>query len=143
MEIAEAEATLQMFHLHHSRYKERGTQFLLRLEDVRHEKVQNLLNMELQLVMKQAYVELPRQGSLSDFEDAILVNRKVVEDINAIIRETGYKKVKAMRNALQFRKEIMIKEWQHKKKKMEIADLEHELVDIGSIKVSCMFGCLY
>lgn len=42
-------------------------------------------NIEIQLALRQAYVEIPTTGSLTDFDDAILVCRNVVEDINKII----------------------------------------------------------
>lgn len=42
-------------------------------------------NIEIQLAVRQAYVEIPTTGSLTDFDDGILVCRNVVEDINKII----------------------------------------------------------
>lgn len=40
---------------------------------------------QIQIVMKKGLVEIPTTGSVSDFDDAILINRTEVENINAVI----------------------------------------------------------
>ena len=45
-------------------------------------------------------------------------------------------KIKAMQKAANFRKGIIFKEWEHKKLRMEIEDLESKLATVEKIKVT-------
>lgn len=40
----------------------------------------------LQIVIKQGFVEIPMTGKYSDFNEAVMVRRQDVEDINIVIK---------------------------------------------------------
>lgn len=41
---------------------------------------------QLQIVLRQGYVEIPMNGRFSDFDNAIMVRRQDVEAINSVIQ---------------------------------------------------------
>ena len=42
--------------------------------------------LQVQIALKQGLVEIPITGSVSDYENAILINRKDVAQVNQIIQ---------------------------------------------------------
>lgn len=85
MDISEAEATIATLHKALAQRKELSHKLIDDLSNVRQEKLRQAENLEVQLVIKQGYVEVPLCGEISDFNDAILISRKDVEDINSVI----------------------------------------------------------
>ncbi|XP_017769333.1 PREDICTED: cilia- and flagella-associated protein 43 [Nicrophorus vespilloides] len=136
MELTEAESTIDMFEKRYIKSRDLHSILIKKLEDLREKKFQHSLNIELQIVLKEGFVEIPRTGSMDDFKDALIISRADVEHINDVIIDAGKKKIKAMKNAMCFKREIMLKEWEHKKKKMEIEDLHYKLADIKSVKLT-------
>ncbi|XP_046988156.1 cilia- and flagella-associated protein 43 [Schistocerca americana] len=136
LELAEAEKTVAVFQKQLSAEKENHAKLLSSLKNLREEKLYQCHNMQIQVVMKQGMVEIPTTGSLSDFDDAILINRTDVENINALILEAGKKKLDAMHEATNFRRGNICLEWEHKTMCMKIEDLQDELKTIESVKVT-------
>lgn len=48
----------------------------------------------------------------------------------------GDKKLKALYQTMGFRRKILAKEWEHKRMRMLIQDLEEKLVDVKHVRVS-------
>ncbi|XP_022907276.2 cilia- and flagella-associated protein 43 isoform X1 [Onthophagus taurus] len=136
LDIAEAESTVAAYQNMLLKKKEYGRQLQSDLATLRNDRLNAAENMELQLMIKQGYVELIQTGSISDFSDAILICRKDVEDINDIILKGGNRKLKVMRDGMAFRRGILAMEWTHKKMKMQITDLEHYLKEIEAVQVT-------
>lgn len=59
---------------------------LQRLQSLRDEKLLQLQNFQVQLVLKQAFVEISTSGCIADFDGAIFVTRAALLDINGVIR---------------------------------------------------------
>lgn len=95
-------------------------------------------NIAIQVVLKQGLVEVPQTGNISDFEDAVLVNRSQVETLNDVIIRSGSRKIKQMTEDMIFRQSILQTEWQHQHRCMEIEDLKTQLRFIARIRVNCL-----
>lgn len=85
MDVSEAEHTITRFQEHLSSRKNEHGKLMDKLDTIRQEKIRIAENAEVQVPMKQGFVELHTTGYLSDYEDAVLIARSVVEDINKII----------------------------------------------------------
>ncbi|XP_044262211.1 cilia- and flagella-associated protein 43 [Tribolium madens] len=135
-ELTEAETTSAAFHkrLHHK--KELGAKLHNDLNDVRQELMLMMCNGDVQIVLPRGLVEIPLSGSMSDYEDAVLICRKDVEEINRIILEFGGKKIKALELGMNFRRRILTLEWEHKRRRMLIQDLQEKIIDIDGVRLT-------
>ncbi|GJQ84522.1 hypothetical protein Trydic_g15281 [Trypoxylus dichotomus] len=136
MEVAEGDGTVAYLHKVLAYHKEHAHKLNADLAQIRLDKIKEAQDIELQLVMKQGFVEVPMSGEIADFENAVMLSRKDIEDINQIILAAGNTKLRAMRDTMNFRRGILAMEWEHAKMKMQIADLEDHLNDIRAIKVT-------
>ena len=131
---------------------------------IKEEKIRFLTNLELQLDLKQGQVELDPYGFVPDFRDAILLERKVVEDLNAKIKACdsmcmhvsvhsmkvyaclymrgvnvqglGSAKLQSMEDSKDFKRGIVQLEWERLRLQMQMDDLEQKKRDIQLFKVS-------
>ncbi|EPQ15158.1 WD repeat-containing protein 96 [Myotis brandtii] len=94
------------------------------------EKVKFQLNLTIQILLKQGQVELENFQLLLEYPDAILINKTIIEDLNAVIRTQGHKKVASMMESKDIHKGIFQIEWEHKKMEMEMEDLNQRAWDI-------------
>jgi len=95
-----------------------------------------ILNLEVQLLLKQGQIEVDAGPFIRDFRDSVLVHRSVVEDLNNTIKQLGESKIASMVESKDFRKGIIQLEWEHKKMSMQMEDLENKMKDIQFIKVT-------
>ncbi|XP_075222313.1 cilia- and flagella-associated protein 43 isoform X2 [Lycorma delicatula] len=107
-----------------------------KINSIREEKLKMLHDFELQLIMKEGQVELNITGQRQDFNDCILINRSVIDHINSLVKDAGRKKIEAMYACADFHRIIILKEWEHKKLRMEIDDLKTKMHLIESTKVT-------
>ncbi|XP_016067689.1 PREDICTED: cilia- and flagella-associated protein 43 isoform X2 [Miniopterus natalensis] len=94
------------------------------------EKAKFQLNLTIQILLKQGQVELENFQLLLEYSDAILINKSIIEDLNAVIRTQGQKKVASMMESKDIHKGIFHIEWEHKKMEMEMEDLNQKAWDI-------------
>ncbi|XP_031564143.1 cilia- and flagella-associated protein 43-like [Actinia tenebrosa] len=106
------------------------------LQRLREEKIKFLINLEVQLLLKQGQVEVPPGPFITDYSDSILVHRSVVEDLNAQITNLGKAKVSIMDDSKEFRKGIHGLEWEHRKMQMQAEDLQTKARDIQLLRVT-------
>ncbi|CAB3976600.1 Hypothetical predicted protein [Paramuricea clavata] len=106
------------------------------LQNLRDEKMKFTMDLEVQLLLKQGQVEVPPDSFITDYSDSTLVHRSVIEDLNATIRSLGDAKINIMVESKDFRKGIHALEWEHKKMKMQIEDLEARARDIQLLRVT-------
>ena len=95
-----------------------------------------MLNLEVQLLMRQGQVEVEAGDFIHTFTDSILIHRNVVEDLNKKIQLLGDQKIKSMNESKDFRKGIYQLEWERQKMIMEIEDLLQKAKDIQRLKVT-------
>ncbi|XP_031334791.1 cilia- and flagella-associated protein 43 isoform X2 [Photinus pyralis] len=136
LDIQDAEYTISQSQKRLHQLKEDSQQLVLHLEEVRNKRMELFHNIEIQLVLKQGLVEIPLSGSITDFDNAVLVNRKDIETINRIILKGGNKKIKAMKETMNFRRNIIAMEWEHRRLQMKIADLKTNYQEVEGIKVT-------
>lgn len=85
LQLADAESTLLAF-MREINGKRQHLQFVERqLTETKENRENDLLNRQIQLVMKRGLIEIQLLGSFSDFKDSILIHRSDVADINKII----------------------------------------------------------
>lgn len=84
-----------------------------KIAEVKEKKHVNMINRTVQLVLKRGAIEVNLTGGLMDFEDAILIAKSEVDEINNLIRRAGTKKLAAMNTAAIFRRKVLHKEWEH------------------------------
>ncbi|KAF5280666.1 hypothetical protein FQA39_LY05314 [Lamprigera yunnana] len=136
MEIQEGEHTISLFQKNLQQKKELTQQLQVNLDHIRKKRLHLFHNIEVQLVLKQGLVEVPQTGSIGDFSEAIMINRKDVETINKIIIKGGQKKIKAMKNAMNLRRSILAMEWEHQRLQMKIQDLQSNYQEVNSMQVT-------
>ncbi|KAL8187387.1 UNVERIFIED_CONTAM: hypothetical protein K2H54_047783 [Gekko kuhli] len=111
-------------------------QIFTELNLLREMKMKFQLDLMVQFLFKQGQVELDSSNLIPDYTDAILINRSIIEELNSTIRAQGEKKVASMVESKDFRKGIFQLEWEHKKIKMQIDDLNQKARDIQKLNVT-------
>ncbi|XP_048713581.1 cilia- and flagella-associated protein 43 isoform X2 [Caretta caretta] len=107
------------------------------LNTLREEKMRFQLDLTIQFLLKQGQVELESAAELiPDYTDAILIHKSVIEELNCTIRAQGEKKIASMVESKDFSKGIFQLEWEHKKMKMLMEDLNQKARDIQKLHVS-------
>ncbi|XP_047515252.1 cilia- and flagella-associated protein 43 [Pieris napi] len=92
-------------------------------------------NRTLQLVLPAGQVEITTTGHMQDYDDATLLLRQDIEQINNLILKVGDWKLNMMRKQMEFRKGILAKEWEHAQMKMKLRHMEQELYSYQRLKV--------
>lgn len=136
LELSESEATLSTLNKKLVNLKELNNKYNANLTNLRSTKIKEAHNIEVQLVLKQGFIEVPTSGKITDFDEAVMVSRSDVAEINRLIVKVGNKKLKAMREAMNFRREILTTEWEHQRMKMKIKDHLERVKDIQTVKVT-------
>uniref|UniRef100_A0A8B9F345 CFA43 protein n=1 Tax=Amazona collaria TaxID=241587 RepID=A0A8B9F345_9PSIT len=102
---------------------------------LREEKMKLQLNLTIQFLLKQGQVEL-ENTEIPEYSDAILINKSVIEELNRNIMAQGEKKIASMMEYKDFSKGIFQLEWEHRKMRMQIEDLQQKARDIVSLIIS-------
>ncbi len=78
-----------------------------------------IVDASILIVLKHGQVEVVHPNEFDpEFQDAILVHRSVVEDLNAILRKLGAAKVDHLRRRMELRKGIHMLEWELRRLQM-------------------------
>jgi hypothetical protein len=93
-------------------------------------------DIELLFFLKQGQVEVPQAAVVTDYADAIVVDKTVVEQRNTRIREIAKEKVNSLHTVKDFRKRLSELDWQHKMLVMRTDDLEERTKDVHMLRVT-------
>ncbi|XP_010022713.1 PREDICTED: WD repeat-containing protein 96, partial [Nestor notabilis] len=99
------------------------------------EKMKLQLNLTIQFLLKQGQVEL-ENTEIPEYSDAILIHKSVIEELNRSITAQGEKKIASMVEYKDFSKGIYQLEWEHRKMRMQIEDLQQKARDIVTLIIS-------
>lgn len=93
-------------------------------------------NLELLVQLKQGQDEMEAEAVVTDYSDAVLVHRKVVQDTNAGIVRLGTEKVDILTRIKDFRKDINKLLWRHKLLDARVHDAEEHYTDLHMLRVT-------
>ncbi|CAH8522442.1 unnamed protein product [Schistosoma turkestanicum] len=113
---------------------ERKSQLDNLLKDYHREQI----DLELQLLIKQGFVEvnINQLHLIHDYDDALLIQREQVEELNKQIIQLGESKVSYMMKNKEFKKRFYHLEWELRKMLMHYEDLQSRLGDIRRFKIT-------
>ncbi|XP_041368827.1 cilia- and flagella-associated protein 43-like isoform X2 [Gigantopelta aegis] len=106
------------------------------IKTLKDDKQRFILNLEVQLLLKQGQVEIEMTKFVPDYRSSVLLHRSVVEELNGTIKQLGESKITSMVESKDFRKGIIQLEWEHKRMLMQVADLQNKMKDIQFMKVT-------
>lgn len=92
-------------------------------------------NVELQLIMKHGKVEIPSTQYYEDFQDMVLLDKKLIVDCNIKILKEGFVKMGILRKLKNAHKELKNLEWKFKNAKLSEKHLRLEEKDIQHTRV--------
>ncbi|KAI8899961.1 WD40-repeat-containing domain protein [Globomyces pollinis-pini] len=99
-------------------------------------KFKNTYNIETLFELKQGQVEVPQAPIVTNYTDAVLLDRSVVEQLNEQVRTLGQLKVDALTEIKEYRKGIHALEWENKMFDFQADDLVIRTRDIQLLRVS-------
>ncbi|XP_029690934.1 cilia- and flagella-associated protein 43 isoform X1 [Takifugu rubripes] len=106
------------------------------LKSQHEEKNHFLSNIVILVPLKQEQVEVSTADFPADYSDSVLLDRSVVERLNDTIRTSAEQKIKSMVECKDFCKGIIQLQWEHKKLKMQMEDLNNKCRDIRQLKLT-------
>uniref|UniRef100_A0A182QQN2 Cilia- and flagella-associated protein 43 n=1 Tax=Anopheles farauti TaxID=69004 RepID=A0A182QQN2_9DIPT len=136
--LSDTEAAMSAFQREITSKRNALASLVQNLEQLQNDQFEAATNRTVQLVMKRGWIEIQQSGRASDFDRCVLIHRTDVEDINAIIRRAGTKKLNAMVNAALFRRKIIYQEWEHRALKLQLRDLRDQLATVEKCKITKM-----
>lgn len=95
-----------------------------------------LYDIELLLKLKQGQVEVPQAAVVTDYSDAIVIGKEVVESRNHRIIEIGKQKVNVLNQTKEFRKNLNLLQWELDMLALQTTDLEERTKDVHMLRVT-------
>lgn len=93
-------------------------------------------NFECMVYVKQGQVEVPPLPVANDYKDAILVQKKVIDDENAQVCHKGDAKVLLLEEIAEFRTKMRRVQFTEKRLQLEIDDYEQRALDVQMYRVT-------
>jgi len=81
-------------------------------------------------------VEVPQAAVVTDYSDAVVIDKEVVESRNRRILQLGKEKVGTLDTTKEFRKKLNLVHWEHKMLAMQTSDLEARTKDVHMLRVT-------
>jgi len=93
-------------------------------------------NFETIVYIKQGWVEVPQLPVATDYKDAILVTKDVIDQENNEIKKKGIAKVDLMNRISEFKTGLKRVRYQKKRLDLEIKDFEERAKDVQLYRVT-------
>jgi chromosome segregation ATPase len=106
------------------------------LAERRAQEVRGAWNLELPFKLKQGQVEVEEAAVVTDFGGAVLIHRDEVAGLNRDIRKLGGEKVEILNEIRDFRKGIVVLEWENKRLEMESQDMVERTKEFQLLRVT-------
>ncbi|XP_056147897.1 cilia- and flagella-associated protein 43 [Lampris incognitus] len=106
------------------------------LHGLREEKIRFQQDIMVHIQLKQGQVEVVPTDFIADYSDAVLLHRSVVEDLNKTVKMLGEQKIAIMMETKEICKSIIQQDWENKRLRMQIEDLETRARDIQKLHVT-------
>lgn len=136
LEINNANNTLLDFNKKLSNCKLQIENLKKKLNTLKQERIEYESDIEIQLVLKMGQVEIKPQLTSQDSKNSVLIPLSEILTVNKKILEIGNQKLNVIKRALNFKKGIVLKEWEYNCLQMKIEDLKEELYSIERIQVT-------
>jgi WD40 repeat protein len=108
----------------------------LELTEHRHLMDRELFDIEILFKLKQGQVEVQQAAVVTDYSDAVVIDKEVVESRNRRILQLGQEKVGTLGTTKEFRKKLNLIHWEHKMLEMQTLDLEERTKDVHMLRVT-------
>jgi len=108
----------------------------LELTEHRHLMDRELFDIEILFKLKQGQVEVPQAAVVTDYSDAVVIDKEVVESRNRRILHLGKEKVGTLDTTKEFRKKLNLINWEQKMLFMQTSDLEERTKDVHMLRVT-------
>jgi len=142
-EVAKNNAVLQemsglLAHLQQERDEAQADYDRLQLEltEHRHLMDRELFDIEILFKLKQGQVEVPQPAVVTDYSDAVVIDKEVVQSRNRRILHLGKEKVGTLDTTKEFRKKLNLIHWEHKMLSSQTVDLEERTKDVHMLRVT-------
>lgn len=108
----------------------------LELAEHKHLMDRELFDIEILFKLKQGQVEVPQAAVVTDYSDAVVIDKEVVESRNRRILQLGKEKVGTLDTTKEFRKKLNLIHWEYKMLSSQTSDLEERTKDVHMLRVT-------
>ena len=95
-----------------------------------------LVDMHVPFTFRQGQVEIPSDTVLVEYNDIVLIDRKVVIDRNQLIIEAGQRKLQELENIRQQRSNHKVLKWEIDKSRVDLTNLKEEIQEYQLFRVT-------
>eukprot|EP01063_Lacrimia_lanifica_P024109 TRINITY_DN32071_c0_g1_i1.p1 TRINITY_DN32071_c0_g1~~TRINITY_DN32071_c0_g1_i1.p1 ORF type:complete len:1620 (+),score=651.41 TRINITY_DN32071_c0_g1_i1:66-4862(+) len=106
------------------------------LQEFKQQMVREGYNLDVLHTFKQGKIEVEQEAVVTDYADAILINKDHIHELNVQIREHGKAKVDKMMEIMQFKKGIRYIEWENQVLSHEVKFCEMEHKHLHTLRVT-------
>ena len=106
------------------------------LDERRKRQIADVWDLELPFKLKQGQVEVQEAAVVTDYSNAVLIHRSEVVELNKEIRRLGGEKVDILKEIRDFRKGIVMLQWESTKADMEADDLVERTKEFQLLRVT-------
>ncbi|PHJ17278.1 transmembrane [Cystoisospora suis] len=120
----------------HKRNTAKEAKLLQKISEQRKELETLEVNVKLLIELKQGQVEVTSPTPLITYDDACLVHRDVIDDCNNAILLNGKQKINTLEMVKEFRRKIVMLDWEKRVLDLEANDIEERTKDVHMLRVT-------